>query len=186
MTYDKKAADRAYYWKNRAKILAYQKKYVKEHKEKVLKYQRKYYLKNAKILRKRYAKRIKIDHERWRSRPENRLKINTRVSAYYKTPHGLLVAKNNFHIRRARKKSSADGTITVPILKELMISQNNTCKLCTARFSSTFRFAKPHLDHIIPLSRGGAHSLRNIQWLCAKCNREKSNKITSSEPIFKY
>ena len=32
-------------------------------------------------------------------------------------------------------------------------------------------------DHIIPHSKGGATSYRNIQILCKKCNIEKSNKI---------
>jgi len=32
-------------------------------------------------------------------------------------------------------------------------------------------------DHIIPLSKGGSNTARNIQLLCERCNREKSNKI---------
>lgn len=32
-------------------------------------------------------------------------------------------------------------------------------------------------DHIIPISKGGSNTARNIELLCEKCNRSKSNKI---------
>ena len=32
-------------------------------------------------------------------------------------------------------------------------------------------------DHIIPVSKGGSNTARNIQLLCMNCNREKSDKI---------
>ncbi len=36
---------------------------------------------------------------------------------------------------------------------------------------------KLEFDHIIPVSKGGSNTVRNIQLLCETCNRQKSNKI---------
>ena len=39
--------------------------------------------------------------------------------------------------------------------------------------------SKFHLDHIVPLSRNGAHSLDNICVACVSCNCSKSDKLIS-------
>jgi 5-methylcytosine-specific restriction endonuclease McrA len=36
-----------------------------------------------------------------------------------------------------------------------------------------------HLDHIIPISRGGLHKVGNLAPSCAKCNLSKSAKFVT-------
>ena len=33
-----------------------------------------------------------------------------------------------------------------------------------------------HIDHIIPLSKGGLHDFDNLQLICVRCNLSKNNK----------
>lgn len=39
----------------------------------------------------------------------------------------------------------------------------------------------PHLDHIVPVSRGGLHVKANVQLLCRACNLKKGNKLLSEQ-----
>jgi 5-methylcytosine-specific restriction endonuclease McrA len=34
-----------------------------------------------------------------------------------------------------------------------------------------------HVDHVLPLAKGGPHSTKNLQLLCPPCNRSKSDKL---------
>jgi len=55
----------------------------------------------------------------------------------------------------------------------------HTCKHCSVSIH-----AEPHLllevDHIIPVSKGGLSAEENLQTLCWRCNRTKSNKLLTS------
>lgn len=74
--------------------------------------------------------------------------------------------------RRARIRDAADGTVTYEAITRLLEAQGWRCKACSA----DLRVAAKHLDHVKPLCKGGPHSIRNLQWLCKKCNLEKAAK----------
>ncbi len=95
--------------------------------------------------------------------PESRLESYlTRVLG--REPHAEELA--NAYRRSRRFRPSEDQLIL------LERDQNSRCPLCGTFLDSE---ARPHLDHIVPLALGGADDVANMQILCHKCNRGKSN-----------
>ncbi len=76
-------------------------------------------------------------------------------------------------------KNSVKGQrqlMTKSLRERIKIRDHHTCKLCNVSIKD-----EPHLlleiDHILPLSKGGMTQEDNLQTLCWKCNRSKSNKL---------
>lgn len=56
--------------------------------------------------------------------------------------------------------------------REFMEKYEFRCCKCSS-------FKELHIDHIIPLSKGGSNDEDNLQLLCSECNLAKGNKIES-------
>jgi len=69
-------------------------------------------------------------------------------------------------IRRARKLRNGVFLVTRKELKRLYA---NPCAYCGA--------PSKHIDHVIPISRGGTHSIGNLVGACAPCNLVKGKKF---------
>lgn len=73
--------------------------------------------------------------------------------------------------RRARV-ANAEGTHTADDIADITNLQRGRCACCGVSLSR----ASPQIDHIVPLSRGGGNSRRNLQILCKPCNSSKHAK----------
>lgn len=82
-------------------------------------------------------------------------------------PEGV---RRNSQTRRARK-IGASGSHTAEQLLQLLERQHFKCAGCTTSIKD-----KRHIDHIMPLARGGSNDIRNLQWLCPVCNNKKHAK----------
>lgn len=71
--------------------------------------------------------------------------------------------------RRRALKRGADADLTAEQIADRIKLQGGCCAYCQKRKKLT-------VDHIIPLSRGGQHTARNIQMVCRSCNSRKSAK----------
>lgn len=85
--------------------------------------------------------------------------------------------KDHWHRRRALKRGASTGEPV--ILSEIAERDRWRCQLCKRAVSRKRRWPEPlspSLDHIVPLSRGGAHALSNVQLAHLRCNVSKGNR----------
>ncbi len=152
--------------KNRETILEKNKEWRKENNDKVLLQKRKYYEDNKEHL-------IEYKHTHYL---KHRTRYLKEQKDFYQTKEGKEKAVLCSQKRRALKVTTEDGTIGRKSLRKLFKSQDGKCKYCEGVLDFEVKYSV-HLDHVIPLSRGGIHSITNVVYACADCNRRKHAKI---------
>lgn len=103
-----------------------------------------------------------------------------RATVTFDTPTiDALIETLSQKIRWRKSAAGQRALMTSRLRNSIKARDNHTCRYCSVSL-----VAEPHLllevDHIIPVSRGGLSTPENLQTLCWKCNRSKSNKIASA------
>ena len=76
---------------------------------------------------------------------------------------------NKFEETKKQERKIMNDDIRYNVLKR----DNYSCQICGATAKDG---AKLHVDHIIPVSKGGKTVMNNLQTLCERCNIGKSDK----------
>jgi hypothetical protein len=63
--------------------------------------------------------------------------------------------------------------VRLGLRKRVLDEEKSTCKCCGRKPPEV----KVEVDHIVPLSKGGDNSRKNLQVLCLECNRGKSGNL---------
>jgi 5-methylcytosine-specific restriction endonuclease McrA len=188
----KKAADRAYYLKNRAKIIAQVQAYRQQNLELVKERQRKYYRKkktdilaavrayaqknHEAVLARRRNQYVK-NHARERAQQRqyqiaNIETIRASKRVWNKADRRQYPEKYaaNAQARRARVLGLFVEKVSVAVLLRRDRRRCGLCQKLVAKKDAS-------IDHIVPISRGGEHSYRNTHLAHLRCNKSKGAKL---------
>lgn len=120
--------------------------------------------------RERALKKYAYD-KAWKENNRERDKLHR--TTYRQSKKGKLSRTNQTHRRRAILKKK--GSCTSEQLAELIASRMNVDGLFLCAYCNDYSTLY-EVEHILPLSRGGLHDIKNITVACPPCNRRKGNK----------
>lgn len=163
--------DRRYRENNREKLRDYHKQWSEKNAEHVKD-------KKKEWLEKNYERKKQLDREYGKA---NREKNNLATKKYrQRNPDKAKQFERNWrlanpekaiiksHKRRALKNQNGVFLVTKKDVKKMLLRK---CIYCNA--------PAKHIDHVIPISRGGRHSIGNLAPACAPCNMSKGAKLVS-------
>lgn len=155
-----KAKSRKRYQDNKAELLLKFKDYAAAHPEKLREYQMKYRSKNA--VRLRDYNRVKAKESYHRNIDANRIKACARESK----------KRASISFRAKVLGCIPDASSIAKFMQSVRENQNARCAYCGKPL-----YGEPiHFDHVIPLSKGGNHSVENMCAACPLCNLRKKDK----------
>lgn len=171
------AGARAYRIKNPEKVAARKRAYQKANSEKIAMACKVYYDANSEKIIERarayYAENTEYCRQRNRAyRIANAEACAVRSRAYaMANPEKTAEIKRN---QRARKRN-AGGSHSSADIRGIFQNQRGLCANCQTKLIKSGA-KKYHVDHIMPLSKGGSNDKYNLQCLCAECNQRKHAK----------
>jgi len=165
-------SSRIYNEARREEIAAYNRAYKEAHKEEMVAYSRAYRKENRAEIAAR-ARAYRKSHKEEKAalnrayRESHKEEIAARAHAYYETPRGRAVAFAACHRRRLLPGGQ---DITAAMIQEVLDASNGVCPYCGKSFKNG------HIDHIIPVSKGGTNARDNLVYCCQRCNLSKGAK----------
>jgi 5-methylcytosine-specific restriction endonuclease McrA len=132
---------------------------------------RAWYAKNAAVV----APKKRAAAKAWRIANPDRARENGRNAVAKRPEHYRAMREASLAKRRAREHGARVGDRAA--YKRYMLWARNVavadCRWCGKETTPRHR----HIDHIIPLSKGGADAVANLCIACPRCNRSKAAKL---------
>ncbi len=160
---ERRAYQREYVKANRELLKAKQEAYRAENRDALLERGRLRYRENAEVLRQKRRDYYEANRELERERARKWHKENPEKSRA---------------ISARRRALMAGADVAEFVSRDYVIARDRSrCHIC----KKLCRRDEIHIDHLVPLTRGGEHSARNLAVACAPCNRRKKNGAANDQ-----
>lgn len=117
--------------------------------------------------RRWYERNREVAKARIKASREKRIDAYRERQRAHKKAHPEKVRAHDAN-RRARLANAPGDGWTAADVAAIREAQKGKCAICREKLGKRI-----HRDHIVPLSKGGAHCRRNLQLLCEPCNLAK-------------
>jgi 5-methylcytosine-specific restriction endonuclease McrA len=163
--------------KNKEAIKARFAIYKEANREKIAAKQKEYRLRNKETQREKNVKNYAENKDALlavnaKYRAENPEREKARNAKWAKANPEKCAAKTR---RRRALKLKAEGSHTKQDIERLFFLQKGKCASCTTKLIKSGKNIY-HVDHIMPLTKGGGDGPENLQLLCPGCNIKKNAK----------
>lgn len=164
--------NRAWQEKNRERYSRYQKEYREQNRDSAKEYAKKYYADNKERLNKEHKANYAANKARYNelSRQNYRDNREKYLEKAKKWRESHREERSDYEHKRRAARNGADARLVSG--KTMKRIRGMACARCGSS-------GDIHVDHIVPISRGGAHREGNLQPLCSRCNMSKGNKLMS-------
>ena len=135
----------------------------------------------AKKNRDKVRESNKVAREKYRAKPETKLKRREYAQKSAKTEEGADRILRNIHARRARKMLAPTEKYT---LRQIILVYGTICHICSGKVDvNAPRDTRHvgweqglHLDHVIPIAQGGGDTIENVRPAHGLCNIKKGGR----------
>ena len=124
----------------------------------------------------------KARSDRWRKENMERLYAAHRLQRQrrmLRDPKGCRLKSQRANMRRRALQMHAGGTVLQNDLDKVLRRYGGRCAYCLKRPANTW-------DHVIPLRRGGLHTIGNLLPACRQCNSSKGVKFLAQWRFSKH
>lgn len=162
---------------NRDAFREYRRKHYAEHREEIREYYKSEDQREWRKLWQRDYRREKPEickavAKRWRNSHKGERKASLKA---------WLALHPNYDKDRHHRRRGAEGYFDDLDIFFLYEDQGGFCPICNFELGKSY-----HVDHIIPLAKGGTNWAWNLQLTCPPCNVEKGARMPTWAEVFKW